>query len=119
MFEDLFGEFMGGQGRGRGGRGRSGAARGSARHESAGRYGRGVLCVEDDGPVIDEDRSADMLEPFTRGDASRNRSTGGSGLGLTLARAIADAHQGSLTLANRKEDGVVKGLVAQLRIPTG
>ena len=96
-----------------------GAARVAVRHESAGQTGRVVQRVEDDGPGIDEDRIADMLEPFTRGDASRNRSTGGSGLGLTLARAIADAHQGSLTLANRNEDGMVKGLVAQLRIPTG
>ena len=72
-----------------------------------------VLCVEDDGPGIAEDRIADMLEPFTRGDASRNRSTGGAGLGLTLARAIAEAHGGKLSLSNRPEGG----LKAQLRLP--
>ncbi|MEM7702703.1 MAG: ATP-binding protein [Pseudomonadota bacterium] len=72
-----------------------------------------TLRVEDNGPGIDEDRIADMLEPFTRGEASRNRSTGGSGLGLTLARAIAEAHGGSLTLANRSEGG----LRAEIRIP--
>jgi signal transduction histidine kinase len=56
-----------------------------------------------------------MLEPFTRGEASRNRETGGAGLGLTLARAIAEQHGGALVLANRAEGG----LVAELRIPLG
>ena len=65
-----------------------------------------ILSVEDDGPGIAPERVANMLEPFTRGEASRNRSTGGAGLGLTLARAIAEAHGGSLKLANREEGGL-------------
>ena len=52
-------------------------------------------------------------DPFTRGEASRNRGTGGAGLGLTLARAIAEAHGGRLVLANRNEGG----LSAELRLP--
>ncbi|MEM9085614.1 MAG: ATP-binding protein [Pseudomonadota bacterium] len=76
-----------------------------------------VLRVEDDGPGIDEDQIANMLEPFTRGEESRNRSTGGAGLGLTLARAIAEAHDGALVLANRRDGETVKGLVAEIRIP--
>ena len=76
-----------------------------------------ALRVEDDGPGIDEDQIASMLEPFTRGEESRNRSTGGAGLGLTLARAIAAAHDGALVLANRREGEAVKGLVAEIRIP--
>lgn len=88
-------------------------ARVSVRQEIGKAGGVVVLSVEDDGPGIAEDRIADMLEPFTRGDASRNRATGGAGLGLTLARAIAEAHGGSLTLANRKEGG----LKAEIRIP--
>lgn len=75
-----------------------------------------VLSVEDDGPGIEEDRIAAMLEPFTRGDASRNRSTGGAGLGLTLARAIVDAHGGTLVLANRRNGNTHAGLTAQIRI---
>src|SRR3546814_12061913 len=58
--------------------------------------------VEDDGPGIPEDEIEAMLEPFKRGEASRSRETGGAGLGLTLARAIAEQHGGSLHLANRR-----------------
>jgi signal transduction histidine kinase len=76
-----------------------------------------VLTVEDDGPGIPEDEIARMMEPFTRLDPSRNSSTGGTGLGLTLARAIADQHGGSLTLANRMNGTRVVGLVATLRLP--
>jgi len=73
-----------------------------------------TLRVDDSGSGIPDDQIADMLEPFTRGDASRNRSTGGAGLGLTLARAIAEAHKGALTLTNRPEGG----LRAEIRIPS-
>ncbi len=76
-----------------------------------------VLRVEDDGPGIPENEIARMLEPFTRLEASRNSATGGSGLGLTLARAIADQHGGALHLANRIEQGAVAGLTATLRLP--
>lgn len=77
-----------------------------------------VIRIEDTGPGIPNGDIADMLEPFTRGEASRNRETGGAGLGLTLARAIAEQHGGTLTLANRLgDDGNVIGLVAEIRIP--
>lgn len=72
-----------------------------------------ILRVDDKGPGIPDDRIADMLEPFTRGEASRNRATGGAGLGLTLARAIAEQHGGELVLANRSEGG----LRAEIRLP--
>ena len=74
---------------------------------------RAVLRVDDDGPGIPEDRIDAMLEPFVRGEASRNRETGGAGLGLTLARAVAEQHGGTLLLANRPEGG----LRAEIRIP--
>ncbi|MFM9937792.1 MAG: sensor histidine kinase [Novosphingobium sp.] len=76
-----------------------------------------VLRVEDDGPGIPAHEIARMMEPFTRLEASRNSATGGTGLGLTLARAIADQHGGSLHLANRQEGGEAKGLTATLRLP--
>ena len=80
--------------------------------------GFAVFRVEDDGPGIPEGEIDAMLEPFRRGEGSRNRETGGSGLGLTLARAIAEQHGGRLVIANRRaRDGEVRGLVAELHIP--
>ncbi|MDJ0642473.1 MAG: ATP-binding protein [Erythrobacter sp.] len=75
--------------------------------------GHAVLRVDDTGPGIRAGQIADMMEPFTRGEASRNRATGGAGLGLTLARAIAEQHGGALQLANRKKGG----LRAEIRLP--
>ena len=78
-----------------------------------------LIRITDQGPGIPDDQIASMLEPFKRGDASRNRATGGAGLGLTLARAIAEQHGGTLTLSNAmNSDGLVEGLVAELRLPT-
>lgn len=73
-----------------------------------------VIRIEDDGPGIPDGEIAALMEPFARGEASRNRETGGSGLGLTLARAIAEQHGGTVTLSNRKD---APGLVAELRLP--
>ena len=69
------------------------------------------LVVADDGPGIAEDRMAEMLEPFTRLEGSRNRETGGAGLGLALVRAIMAEHQGELRLANRARGGLEASLV--------
>jgi len=65
-----------------------------------------TLRVEDSGPGIPDNRIEAMLEPFTRGEASRNRDTGGAGLGLTLARAIAEQHGGRLELSNLPKGGL-------------
>jgi len=86
---------------------------GAARVSLVEQGGQAVLRIEDSGPGIPEHRIADMLEPFQRGEASRNRETGGAGLGLALARAIAEQHGGALVLANRPGGG----LRAELRIP--
>lgn len=77
-----------------------------------------VLRIDDDGPGIPEGDIARMMEPFTRLEASRNSGTGGTGLGLTLARAIADQHGGTLTLANRRgATSEIAGLTATIRLP--
>lgn len=79
---------------------------------------RAVIRVADEGPGIPEDRISAMLEPFARGDPSRNSSTGGAGLGLALARAIAEQHGGALVLENARDaQGKVNGLVARLELP--
>ena len=75
--------------------------------------GTAQILVEDRGPGIPEDQLADMLEPFQRGDSSRNTETGGAGLGLAIARDIMVAHGGGLHLANR----VGGGLRATLSLP--
>nr|WP_256674616.1 ATP-binding protein [Pseudomonas sp. LD120] len=52
------------------------------------------LSVEDDGPGIDSRLASDIFEAFRRGDPSRSRKNGGSGLGLAVVKAIAQAHGG-------------------------
>ncbi|TRD12712.1 two-component sensor histidine kinase [Erythrobacter insulae] len=88
---------------------------GAARVTIAEVDGQATLAVEDNGPGIPEDQLSDMLEPFTRGEASRNRTTGGAGLGLTLARAIAEQHGGTLTLSNRGRGGLRAEIALPLR----
>ena len=51
-----------------------------------------VVTIDDDGPGIPEDEQAKVFDPFYRGGASRSRETGGTGLGLTLARTVIRAH---------------------------
>lgn len=64
-----------------------------------------ILRVRDQGPGIDEDQRPFIGEPFYRGDPSRTRNTGGSGLGLYLAKLVAEAHGGMLTLDESYTDG--------------
>jgi signal transduction histidine kinase len=80
--------------------------------------GEAVITIADEGPGIASDQIERMLEPFTRGEPSRNSETGGAGLGLTLARAIAEQHGGKLILSNlRDNSGTITGLSAVLRLP--
>jgi len=73
---------------------------------------RVTIRVLDDGPGIPEMELERAFEPFYRGEASRNRATGGTGLGLGIARNIARAHGGDLELRNRPG-----GLEAVLSLP--
>ena len=56
------------------------------------------ITVEDDGPGIPEHKRDEVFKPFFRLDDSRNRDTGGIGLGLTIARDIIRGHGGDITL---------------------
>jgi signal transduction histidine kinase len=72
-----------------------------------------VVRVRDDGPGIPEDQLERVFEPFYRLESSRNRDTGGSGLGLSIARDVIQAHGGSLVLRNLP----VRGLEATVTLP--
>ncbi|HYG84852.1 MAG TPA: HAMP domain-containing sensor histidine kinase [Azospirillum sp.] len=64
------------------------------------------VMVEDDGPGIALADLERVFEPFVRLEASRNRRTGGVGLGLSIARSIARGHGGDIFLENRPEGGL-------------
>ncbi|WOE75116.1 sensor histidine kinase [Alterisphingorhabdus coralli] len=75
-----------------------------------------IIRIDDDGPGIPEEELPHIFNAFYRLEKSRNTVTGGTGLGLTLARAIAEQHKGALTLNNRiDQSGVIIGLSAELR----
>jgi signal transduction histidine kinase len=64
------------------------------------------IVVSDDGPGIPAEHLDRVFEPFYRIEESRNRATGGSGLGLSIAQNIALAHGGKLVLKNRNGGGL-------------
>lgn len=72
-----------------------------------------VVTVEDEGPGMTPEDIDAARKPFVRGESSRNRQTGGAGLGLALADAIAKAHGGRLDIVNRSP----KGLRVSVRLP--
>jgi signal transduction histidine kinase len=65
-----------------------------------------LIRISDCGPGIPEDRLETVFEPFYRLERSRNRDTGGNGLGLSIARNIARAHGGDLYLRNLSDSGL-------------
>ena len=65
-----------------------------------------VITVADHGPGIPPEQLETVFQPFFRVEASRNRSTGGSGLGLSIARTIVLRHGGEIRLENRDEGGL-------------
>jgi signal transduction histidine kinase len=65
-----------------------------------------VIAIEDDGPGIPDSALEEVFQPFRRIEGSRNRETGGTGLGLTIARSILRAHGGEVTLHNRDGGGL-------------
>lgn len=68
--------------------------------------GHVVITVDDSGPGIAPDHLESVFEPFYRVESSRNRHTGGVGLGLYIARDLIRKQAGELTLRNRSEGGL-------------
>ncbi|KAF9119985.1 hypothetical protein BGX30_003470 [Mortierella sp. GBA39] len=64
-----------------------------------------AFVIEDSGPGFTAEELERVFEPLYRGEASRNRSTGGSGLGLTISQRIIRQHGGELTASNDPEGG--------------
>jgi len=64
------------------------------------------IAVADDGPGVPEGELENVFQPFRRLETSRNRETGGTGLGLPIARNIFRAHGGDVVLRNRREGGL-------------
>ncbi len=93
--------------------------------DNAGRFGTRVevaasrdgdflaITVDDDGPGIDPDQREQVFRPFHRLESSRNPETGGSGLGLSIARDVAHGHGGDILLS----ESPLGGLRAEVRLP--
>jgi two-component system OmpR family sensor kinase len=62
--------------------------------------------IDDDGPGLPDSELDRVFDPFYRAEPSRSRDTGGTGLGLAIVRAIAKAHEGKVSLANRTGGGL-------------
>ncbi|NOX43690.1 MAG: HAMP domain-containing protein [Gammaproteobacteria bacterium] len=75
-----------------------------------------LIEVSDNGTGIPDDQFENVFTPFYRIEASRNRETGGSGLGLTVAKTIVRAHGGDISIKNSSKD-LAKGLTVNISLP--
>lgn len=66
-----------------------------------------ILEIVDNGPGLPEGSDDVAFDRFWRGEASRSRNSGGSGLGLSVVRAIVEAHGGSASLSNHASGGAL------------
>lgn len=76
---------------------------------------RAMIEILDDGPGMPAADLERACEPFFRGERSRNRATGGIGLGLSIARSIAEAHHGDLKLENAAGGGLLVRVTLPLK----
>ena len=80
---------------------------GSARVAVIAQADKAIVEIADRGPGLPAEDLARVFEPFYRAERSRNRATGGVGLGLATVRTVVHAHGGDVTLENRLEGGMV------------
>ena len=69
--------------------------------------------ISDNGQGIPEEEMSKVFHPFYRAEPSRSRETGGTGLGLTIAKEIVELHQGTIRLENLAEGGLQVTIVLQ------
>lgn len=70
-----------------------------------------IIAIEDNGPGISEEKIEEVFKPFSRLESSRNVATGGVGLGLTIARDIAQGHGGEILLSTSTAHGGLKAMI--------
>jgi two-component system, OmpR family, sensor kinase len=75
-----------------------------------------ILEVSDTGPGLSEEQKAHVFERFYRADTARTRTTGGSGLGLSIVAALVAAHKGRVTTTNTTPHGAT--FTVHLPLPT-
>lgn len=81
--------------------------------------GKAIITISDGGPGIPEDQLETVFHPFKRLESSRSRNSGGTGLGLTIARIIASRHQGTISLKNIQAGGLGLMVILELPAPYG
>jgi CheY-like chemotaxis protein len=89
--------------------------RGSIRLSLAQQDGHAALSVQDNGEGIPPDMLDKIFEPFVQAHQTLERSDGGIGVGLTMAKTIAELHQGTISVSS---DGEQSGSRFEVRIPT-
>jgi signal transduction histidine kinase len=79
------------------------------------RQGRAIVTIQDDGPGIPGDSLERVFEPLVRLEQSRNRETGGHGLGLHIAKNLIEAHDGRIELQNAPDGGLLATIILPLK----
>lgn len=80
---------------------------------------RAVLVIEDEGPGIPPEERERVFEPFHRLEASRNRDSGGTGLGLTIVRRLVERHGGRIALGSSRHGGLAVRVLLPRAEPAG
>ncbi len=88
-----------------------------ARVESVAESGNAVVRIRDGGPGIPPEHLRAVFDPFYRVEGSRSRDTGGTGVGLTIARNVAERYGGTIALCNHPDGGLEVTL--ELPVATG